>query len=333
MKKILLIGGGGYIGVALSEYFLNHDFKVICYDNFIYENNFAISDLLANPNYELIDGDLRDINKLKTIITDANDIVILGGLVGDPITKKYPYLSDSINTDGIKNLINILDSVEFGKLIFISTCSNYGFIDENIYAKEDHRLEPLSSYAKSKVEIEKHILSKKNTVNYHPTILRFATAFGLSQRMRFDLTINEFTQTIINNKELIIYDADTWRPYCHVKDFSKIIYRIINSANNLTDFQVFNVGTQKNNYTKRDVAKKLLKYFPNAKISFKDKGHDPRNYKVNFDKLKNILGIQPDIDIDYGITEIINYNKDNKVINSKDNKFGNYFINESKFKT
>ena len=328
MKKILLIGGAGYIGTEITRFFLTKNYHVICYDNFIYNHLFSVNEFIKNKNYTLINDDLRNLDNLSKLIDGISDIILLAGLVGDPITKKYPKISNEINLNGIKNFLKILNKYSFNKLIFISTCSNYGLIKNEIFANEDHPLDPLSLYAKSKVEIENYILSNSFNLDFSPVILRFSTAFGLSTRMRFDLTINEFTQTLINGDELLIYDADTWRPYCHVKDFARVIFKIINSDNELVKNQVFNVGSNQNNFTKRDIITKILEYIPDGVVKYKNKGSDPRNYKVNFKKLEDMLNIKDYISIEEGIKEIIEFNKNNKIQNYKDIKFGNYKINE-----
>ena len=160
-------------------------------------------------------------------LKDIEVIVILAGLVGDPIVKKYPLIAKKINNDYMYNLIKLISDKFDGKTVFISTCSNYGLIEDKNKADENTTLNPLSNYAKAKVDIENFILSLNKNKNFNATILRFATAFGLSQRMRFDLTINEFTKQIYENKHLSIFDELTWRPYCHVKDFARLILKII----------------------------------------------------------------------------------------------------------
>ena len=126
---------------------------------------------------------------------DIDCVIILGGLVGDPITKKYPNLSKKINFDYTKKMINFFSKKEL-KLIFVSTCSNYGFVKSKKKITERHSLNPLSLYAKFKVDIEKYIISLKGKTKMSPTILRFATAFGFSLRMRYDLTVNEFIREL-----------------------------------------------------------------------------------------------------------------------------------------
>src|SRR5207247_961507 len=130
---------------------------------------------------------------------------------------------------------------------------------------ENHALAPLSLYAKHKVEMEKQLLSYKGKVGFFPTILRFATAFGLSPRMRFDLTVNEFVREMYLGKELLVFDAKTWRPYCHVRDFSRAVEFVLRAPTNKVDFEVFNVGSEANNFTKQMIVDETLKYLPDSK--------------------------------------------------------------------
>ena len=204
--------------------------------------------------------------------------------MGDPITKKYPNLNNKINRQGMIKIINYLKKKFFNKLIFVSTCSNYGIVKNKI-ADENTLLKPKSLYANAKVEIEKKI-KKLNNIDFSWCILRFATAFGLSPRMRFDLTINDFTREAILKNAIEIYDSNTWRPYCHVKDFSRVIYKILTSNNNVIHKKIYNVGSNKNNYTKKSIAFILKKKFKKLKIFFLKDPVDPRDYRVSFTKLK-----------------------------------------------
>ena len=326
-KKILVAGGEGYIGQVVSSDLVSWGYDVISYDNLIY-NQLVNKKLESNINFHFIRGDIRDENNIKKVLKNVYGVVILAGLVGDPITKKYPEISVDINETGIKNLIDICIEVNLEKVIFVSTCSNYGLIKDDEIADENHSLNPLSSYANSKVKTEKYILSLKNKIDTCFTILRFATAFGLSTRMRYDLTVNEFTRDIFNKKKLEVYDPDTWRPYCHVKDFSEIIKKIIEEDKKKVFFEVFNAGSNVNNFTKRMITDKILSYIPSNEVLYiNKKGSDPRNYKVDFSKLKNILGYECQFSVDDGIKEIIENLQNHKNNSSeKDINFGNYKI-------
>ena len=324
MKNILIIGGGGYIGTVASKYFIDKGHKVKVLDNFIYKNSYALKDLLTSNNFSLITGDLCSNEIYENLMIDITDVIVLGGLVGDPITKKYPELHNKINVEGIKNCIRMLKKFTFNKLIFVSTCSNYGLISDDEIADENFPLNPLSLYAKAKVEIEKYILSlKSEKINFDPVILRFATAFGASPRMRFDLTINEFAFELIRGNELVVYDPDTWRPYCHVDDFSRLMLRVIKHEKNSLKFEVFNAGSDENNFTKRQIADLLAKNINGSKVKFKEGDVDPRNYKVNFKKLSNI-NFQIKHNVEDEIGKLIKFIKDNKFKEKK--LYGNYEI-------
>jgi len=327
--RVLLIGGGGYIGNVVAEGLLQNKYKVSILDNFIYGHKKTISNLINFKNFKPIEGDITNINFLKSKVKNYDCVVLLAGLVGDPITKKYPELSLKINDIGVKNAIDISFQNNIKKLIFVSTCSNYGLIKNNDLADENYPLAPISLYAKSKVKAEKYIMNYKNrSINTSATILRFATAFGVSNRMRFDLTVNEFVKDLEQKKELTIYDADTWRPYCHTKDFERLIKIIIESNSNKTSFEIFNVGSDKNNYTKRMIVNEISKFYKNPKIIYLEKGNDPRNYRVNFEKIKKVLNFVPNYSLSDGIVEIRKFIQKGNFNLDKVNfsNYGNYII-------
>ena len=159
-KKILLVGGAGYIGTALTENFLLKKYKVRCFDSLIYSQKYCIESLMKKKNYEFILGDLRNYNKIDDLLKKITDVIILVGLVGDSITRKYPQESKAINFVALKNFIGKCNNKKIEKIIFVSTCSNYGLISDNNLADENYILNPLSDYAKYKVDIENHIMSR-----------------------------------------------------------------------------------------------------------------------------------------------------------------------------
>ena len=174
MKKITLIGGGGYVGTAITEYFLNKNFKVNCVDNFIYKHKNVVDEFLKNKNFNLVNGCMSSLKKDDKIF-DTDAIVILAGVVGDPITKKYQEFSVETNEDKTLKFLNDLKFFYKNKVIFISTCSNYGLKSNDVISDEKSILEPLSFYANSKVKVEKFILEHEKPFQ-DITILRFATA-------------------------------------------------------------------------------------------------------------------------------------------------------------
>jgi nucleoside-diphosphate-sugar epimerase len=321
-KNILVVGSAGYIGTVVVKYFLKKNYDVYGIDNFTYGKSKNI--LINHKNFYFYNLSINKYDFIKKLLKDKKikNVVILSGLVGDPITKKYPKISKLSNENYIIRLIdNCYSSIHLQRLIFVSTCSNYG-IAKNL-PDEKSKLKPLSLYAKSKVKIEKYLLSKRNKkISY--CILRFATAFGLSDRMRFDLTLNEFVLNIFQKKELEVYDKNTWRPYCHVKDFANAIFHVVNSPKIKIHNEIYNVGLNKNNATKEMLIQKISKFLDTKKIKYVNNSFDKRNYRVNFDKLKKKLKFNVKYNINDGVKEIINFLKKNKNINSK--KMGNYKV-------
>ena len=328
-KKILLIGGGGYIGSVAVNYLLNKNYHVICYDNFIYNHDYFFKNI-SQKSFTIIRDSLKEIKNFEKLFNDLYGVVILASVVGDPITKKYPIFANEVNIKQTKELINFLLQYQPKKIIFVSTCSNYGIIKNSVPVKENYKLNPKSIYAKNKVNLEKYLYSIRRKFKSEISILRFATAFGLSPRMRFDLTINEFVRDIFINKKITVFDHLTWRPYCHVKDFAKVIYSILHKDIKRKKFEIFNVGSSKNNYTKIKILEKIKKYIKRFKIIYKKNSSDPRDYRVNFDKVKKYYKLGSFISIDSGIKEIIRILKKRKYLSIADypDRLGNYKINE-----
>jgi nucleoside-diphosphate-sugar epimerase len=329
MKHFLIIGGAGYVGTTLTFHLLKKGYKVTVLDNFVYDNQFSVQPYLGDENYTFVNGDLAKKEDMDKVSKGITDCIILGGLVGDPITKTYPNESNAINSIGVKSCIDYFDDKELDKLIFVSTCSNYGLIKEGEIAGEDFELNPLSLYATAKVEGEKHLLSKKGKTNYSGVVLRFATAFGLSPRMRFDLSVSEFTRELFFGNELLVFDEHTWRPYCHVKDFARLIEMVCNADKSKVDFEVFNAGGDINNNTKKMIVDSIQEFIPNAKVKYGANGSDPRNYRVSFNKVKTVLNFEPEYSIKDGIKELVDAMKMNIFADSLDdkNRYGNYKLN------
>lgn len=323
MSKILCVGGGGYVGTAVIEHLLEKGEGVRCLDCFVYRNNDSVADFLSHPRFELIEGNFCKKSTLERAAEGVSEVVFLAGLVGDPVTKKYPEESRLINEEGVHQALLQLAGLKIRRLVFISTCSNYGLIPENEVADETYPLKPLSAYARAKVSAEELLISKQKQISYEFCILRFATAFGLSRRMRFDLTVSEFTRELADGKTLKVFDPDTWRPYCHVKDFASVIELALKAPNEKIDRQIFNAGGDRNNATKRQIVDLILKRIKNGKVEYQLEGADPRNYRVNFKKIKTSLGFEPTVTIEQGIEELLQALKDEKY---KAKSLGNYDV-------
>jgi len=316
-KKIVIVGSNGYIGSVVTSYLLKKKFKIIGIDNLIYKQKKI---KFKTKSYTFVQLDFGDKKVLK-YIGDSYCVIILAGLVGDPITKKYKRLSESINYHRTLKFIKFCKHKNIKKLIFISTCSNYGISKKKKLLNEDEKLNPISLYAKQKVKIEKYLISKN--FNFQIVILRFATAFGFSKRMRFDLTVNEFVKDAYLEKKIEVYEPHTFRPYCHVKDFARIIYLVIKKKFNKKI--VLNCGSNKNNFSKQQITELLKKKIRSLNVNYVNKIKDSRNYKVNFSKIKKELNFKAKYSMEYGIKEVIKFIKKKKTYTFL-SRMGNYKI-------
>lgn len=304
-RRVLLIGGSGYVGGAVTRQLLAQGVQVRNLDCLVYHHGSASLGFLGHPRYEFHFGGMGNPDKLSTALEGVTDVVLLAGLVGDPITRAFPDQAQLINDEAVRTCIDRLNGHRLNKVIFVSTCSNYGMIADNEIATEESALKPLSLYAKSKVAAEQYLLSLANKIDYAPTILRFATAFGLAPRMRFDLTVNEFTRELFLDSGLVVYDAATWRPYCHVRDFARLIGAVLEYPIDDVGFEVFNAGGDESNHTKQSIVELIRGRLPDRRVTYRDNSDDPRNYRVSFEKVRTRLHFVPRVSVAEGIDEII----------------------------
>lgn len=303
-RRVLIVGGAGYVGCPLSSYLLAQGYRVRCLDALIYGQHAAVMGLVGDPHYEFVRGDLRDTRICEAALRDVTDVVILAGLVGDPVCKANPAYAQSVNERGLRSFIDLLDLRGLRKVVFASTCSNYGQVDG--IANEETPLKPLGPYAVAKVNRELQLL--KADADYCPVVLRFATAFGLAARMRFDLTLSEFVRTLWAGEVLEVYEGDTWRPYVHVRDMARAIAFVLHSDDNLVAGQVFNVGSDEANYTKQMLVDLIKPLVPCTEHVIKYKlvaNDDRRDYRVSFKKVRDRLGFVTTRTVKDGIRELV----------------------------
>lgn len=327
-KHVLITGAGGYIGPVVTDHLLGLGYKVRALDLFLFNTQSVLVGFSSNPGFDLVTGDHCDAALVSEALGGVTDVIILSGLIGDPITKKYPEAAKKINDEGMRALIGLCDGRGLDRVIFVSTCSNYGLIKEDELADEDYDLNPLSLYAKAKVAVEQELLSLEGKVDFRPIVLRFATAFGLAPRMRFDLTVSQFTRDMALGRDMLVYDARTWRPYCHVKDFGEVIQRVLEAPESDVAFEVFNAGGDVNNFTKQMIVDAILEALPDAKVEYQEYGEDPRNYRVDFAKIHKRLRFEPKYTVSDGIAELIDALKQGQFADVDDNPnfHGNYEI-------
>jgi nucleoside-diphosphate-sugar epimerase len=293
-RTVLVVGGAGYVGSVLVTELLRAGARVRVLDQLVYDNGFALAHLLDDPRLWFRRGDLRNEEDLAEAATGATDLVLLASLVGDPICKAYPELALEINEHGAKRLIDHLDDLGVQRFVFTSTCSNYGIHESAQLATEESALNPQSLYARTKIAVEQYVLDRASGLDCATTVLRVATAYGLSPRMRFDLTVSQFAWEMATGRSLQVYDADTWRPYCHVRDIAKAIMTVLTSPEGDVRAEVFNVGDTSQQFTKRMIVDEVRRHIGESSVEYGDKGSDPRNYRVSFDKIGKKLGFSCD---------------------------------------
>ena len=325
-KTILVTGGAGYVGSPLVNSLLNRNYKVLVLDK-LYFGGESLLSVWCHPDFKLIEGCVTS-TKTLTEVFNHNEIyavVHLAAIVGDPACAREPQLAKKINLEGSMKLLEFSIKNKVQRFIFASTCSNYGKMDEsNGYVNETSPLNPVSLYAKLKIEFEKTLLNElKNKNGFCPTCLRFATVYGVSPRMRFDLTVNEFTKELALGRELLVFGEQFWRPYCHVSDFSRAILLVLESEKDKVAHNVFNVGETDENYQKGMIIDEILQFIPDAKIKYVRKDEDPRDYRVSFGRIKNLLGFKITKKIPDGILEIKNLVESGVLLNPDDPKFKN----------
>ena len=326
MKNILVTGGAGYVGSGLLKELLLKGYVVTCIDNLMFGGE-SLLDIWYNKNFTFINCDINDSEKLDNIFSKNNfdGVIHLAAIVGDPACKLYSDLANKTNWTSSKWLIEKSKSAGVSKFIFASTCSNYGKMDDpEAYVDENSRLAPVSLYAELKVKFEKYMLSQMKRIDgFSATSLRFSTVYGLSPRMRFDLTVNEFTKDLALGKELVIFGEQFWRPYCHVKDFSNAFITVLKSPNEKVAYNVFNVGDTKENYTKQMLVNEIKKVLPKSKIKYVAKNEDARDYRVNCDKIQKELGFKISMTVPDGIKEIKRVIQENLIQDPEDQKYYN----------
>ncbi len=323
MKKVLVTGGAGYIGSILVRLLLEEGYQVRVMDNLRFGGE-TIVELLNDPNFEFIRGDVNNGEDIQKALKSIDYIVHLAAIVGDPACRNEPELAKRTNLESTKNIYNIANQHGAQKFIYASTCSNYGKMeDPEGYVNEESKLAPVSLYAETKVESEKFLLGQERDQVCKPTSLRFSTVYGLSPRIRFDLTVNEFIKELALGRELVVFGEQFWRPYCHVMDLARSVLYVLENHNGATDFNVYNVGDTRENYQKQMIVEEIKKQIPSAKIRYVKKEEDPRDYKVSFEKIKNELGFQITKKVPDGIAQIRKIIDEQFLSDPDDNKYRN----------
>jgi len=303
--RILVTGGAGYLGSVLVDDLLRGGRPVRALDALIVGDGRSLLHLWGRPGFEFVRGDVRDADVRASALADVEAVVHLAAVVGDPACARDPDRAREINLAATGALVSEAAAAGVDRFVFASTCSNYGKMhDGDAVATEEWELRPVSLYAETKVAAEIDVLAH-STAGIATICLRFATVYGVSPRMRFDLTVNEFARDAFVNRELLVYGEQFWRPYVHVRDAAQAVSTVLEAPTDQVQGEVFNVGNSSQNFRKQDLVELLLERVPDALVERVAKQEDPRDYRVGFDKIESQLGYATTRTVPGGIDELI----------------------------
>ena len=286
----MVTGGGGYVGSILIKKLLQSGFEIICLDRFFFGME-PISKFTQNSNFSFIQDDIRWFD--KNILKNVDCVLDLASISNDPAGELDPKKTLEINYDGRVRVAKLSKEMGVKKYVLASTCSVYGF-DENI-CTEENSVNPLTTYAKASALAEKEIL-KLSTNQFSSTSLRFATIYGLSKRMRFDLVVNTMTLSLFQSREIILNGGgEQQRPLVNINDAVNAYLCIINNPADLINGQIFNVGSDVQNYKMKDLAIEIGAAVDKDYTTIKKGEQDFRSYVVSFKKIKEELNYNPKV--------------------------------------
>lgn len=302
--KVLVTGAAGYLGSTLCAQLLGLGHSVRGVDSFLHGGR-SLLGLWSEPKFELRKADIRDVDAVRRALHGIEAVVHLAAIVGDPACAREPAVARAVNLDASLTLAEEARRKGARRFVFASTCSNYGrMADPSAMVDETSELRPVSLYAETKVAVERALIDEARFPGLCATALRLSTLFGVSARMRFDLTVNEFVMQLLTKRKLVVFGEQFWRPYVHVADAARAIALTLSAPDDVVGGQVFNVGADDQNHTKRDLIKLMAPLAPDARIELVHKAEDPRDYRVCFAKIRGRLGFIPAIGVPAGILEL-----------------------------
>jgi len=309
--NVLVTGGAGYIGSTLIPALLDNGYKVKCLDRLFFGRE-SLNQTASNPNFELMKDDVRWFD--PSILTDVDVVIDLAALSNDPSGELDPAKTLDINYLGRVRVAKLSKGCGVERYILASSCSVYGFQEGTL--DENSPVYPLTTYAKANIMAERAVLPLSDS-RFTVTVLRLATVYGLSGRMRFDLAINGIVLGLYKTGKIpVMRDGTQWRPFIHVKDAAKAFITTIESAPDKVNGQIFNVGSNDQNYQIHPLAELIGK---SVGVPFEIEWYgspDKRSYKVSFNKIKNMLNFTPNYTAREGAVEVYNALKEGKVTDS-----------------
>jgi nucleoside-diphosphate-sugar epimerase len=304
-QPTLVTGGAGYLGMPVVDELSAAGRTVRVLDVLLHDGQTGLVGALEARGVEVIRGDVRDPAIRRRALEGIEDVVHLAAIVGDPACARDPELAEGVNVEGTTALVLDARGAGVRRFVFASTCSNYGRLaDPTVPIDEDGELSPVSLYARQKVAIERALLNGGHAP-LQVTCLRLATLYGVAPRMRFDLTVNEFTRDLWAGRRLEVFGEQFWRPYVHVRDAGRAIRTVLEAPGELVAGKVFNVGRSGENYRKLDLVELIRSQTDRGTVSFVHRSEDPRDYKVSFDRIAQVLGFRTAMTVADGVAEIM----------------------------
>ncbi len=301
MKSILITGGAGYVGSVLTEQLLQEGYAVTVYDRFFFGRT-LVDPIPACGRLTLIRGDIREINAEAFENVDA--VIHLAALSNDPTCDLDPVLTEEINLNGTMTAARLAKEAGVRHFILSSSCSVYGEGTGPTIFTEESSPRPVSLYARMKLEAERQLLEMADET-FMTTILRNATVYGISRRMRFDLVVNVMVlHAYKNHKIYVTGGGQQWRPLIHVRDLARVFLEILEAPKPKIVNEIFNVGSNDQNYQVSQLAQMVCERVPYTNIEWVPDDPDKRNYRVDFSKIQGILGFAPTHQVSDGIQEI-----------------------------
>jgi nucleoside-diphosphate-sugar epimerase len=308
--RILVTGGGGYLGSVLTRKLLAKGYQVRVIDPLWYGKD-TISECMKNDNFELMQEDIRDLTAVVRALKGTDAVIHLASIVGMPAANLDPKTSTEINYLSTKNIAELCTLYGIGTFVFASTCSVYGAQPGKMIS-EKSSVSPLDVYAETKYRSEKAIYQ----VYEAPTIVRFGTLFGLSPRMRFDLAINLFMAKAFSREKITVFGGNQHRPFLHVADAADAL--IFSLEKNLDG--IYNIISE--NFTILEAAERISK-LTGAEIEVTDNIVDKRDYVVSADKIKQ-FGFTASRNVEYAVEETRKAFDEGRIKSYKEARYSNY---------
>lgn len=318
--RVCVVGGAGFLGSVLTEMLLDDGYQVTILDAFLYGDD-SIRNLLGRPGLSLVPGDLRDIAATVHAFRPADAVVHLGALVGDPACDIDEQLTLEINRDATGKAAAIARGLGIGRFVFASTCSVYGASRDVL--DEGSPLDPISVYARSKVESEQLLLQQAGH-GFSPTVLRFGTLYGRSSRERFDLVVNLLAAQAASGREITVFGGTQWRPFVHVRDAADAIARCLRAPRQVVGGRVFNVGGDEQNHTMAQIAEIIAAVVPGVRVKTAPAAANEADYRVSFAGIRKAIGFVPRHTVADGVAEIAESIVRGAVPDFTDARYSNY---------